>query len=288
MELKTLSDTPPWQWPGSAWKVFYDVLTDRGAKESDRLRAAELASENVAINDELCGALLAIVRSDAESEKLRGRAAISLGPVLELASWEELEDSDAEAIFDDPDAVPISGAMFREIQDSLRKLYADSRIPKYVRRRILEASVRCQQDWHPSAIKAAYESGDSEWKLTAVFCMCYVRGFEDQILEALKSTNPDIHYEAVEAAGNWEMDEAWPHVIGLIQNPATPKPLLLAAIESAGNIRPQEAGEVLADLADSEDEEIAETAEEAIETATARSAEPEEDEDEDDEDEWIN
>ena len=42
--------------------------------------------------------------------------------------------------------------------------------------------------------------------------MRFVRGFDEQILEALDSKNPDTHYEVVLAAGNWEVDAAWPHV----------------------------------------------------------------------------
>jgi hypothetical protein len=46
--------------------------------------------------------------------------------------------------------------------------------------RILEASVRAPQDRHPDAVRAAYASGDAAWKLTAVFRMADVRGFEDR------------------------------------------------------------------------------------------------------------
>jgi hypothetical protein len=49
-----------------------------------------------------------------------------------------------------------------------------------VRRRVLEASVRAPQDWHQEAIREAYSSGDESWRLTAVFCMRFVRGFKDQ------------------------------------------------------------------------------------------------------------
>jgi hypothetical protein len=54
----------------------------------------------------------------------------------------------------------------------------DASVPTDVRRRILEASVRAPQDWHRDAIRAAYASDDDVWRLTAVFCMRSVRGFE--------------------------------------------------------------------------------------------------------------
>ena len=278
MDIKTLLDVPPWDWPRDAGKVFLETLMDKRAKESDRLVAAELGGDLTVMNDALADALLAIVRSGDEPEELRARAAIALGPVLEQADTELLDDGG----FEDPEAVPITERTFRNIQESLHTLYPDESLPKEVRRRILEASVRAQQDWHMSAIKEAYSRGDKDWKLTAVFAMGYVRGFDDQIMEALESPDPEIHFEAVKAAGDWELDAAWPHVLALVQDRATPKPLLLAAIEAVGNIRPREAREILADWANSRDEEIAEAAEEAMAMAEAIP------DDEEDAGEWIN
>jgi len=267
--------------------LLLKTLVDQQAKESDRLIAAELAGENVVTNDDLADALLAIVSSGDEPEKLRAKAAISLGPVLEQG-YIELVDNEE---FDDPESVPISLDTFHNIQDLLHQLYLDASNSKKVRRRILEAAVRAPQDWHTSAIRAAYSSGDQDWVLTAVFAMRHVRGFDDQILEALESADPAIHYEAVNAAGGWELDAAWPHVVALVKSPSTPKLLRLAAIDAVANIRPQEAGEILADLTDSRDEEIAAAAEEAIAMAQAMSGEADEEEEEDEEEDdgkWIN
>jgi hypothetical protein len=210
------------------------------------------------INDELADSLAAIVRSPDEPERLRTRAAIALGPVLEQAEMDG---------FEDPDDVPITLRTFRYIKDLLRKLHLDDSVPKEVRRRILEASVRAPENWHQNAIRAAYASGDKDWMLTAVFSMRFVRGFHDQIMEALKSDDPKIHYEALKAVGNWGLDAAWPHIVALIDDAATPKPLLLAAIGAVASIRPAEARGILRDLADSVDQEIAEAADEALELA---------------------
>ena len=72
----------------------------------------------------------------------------------------------------------------------------------------------CGRFWGEAPLggRAAYSSDDEDWKLTAVFAMRSVRGFDGQILEALESENEDIHYEAVCAAGNWELEAAWSHV----------------------------------------------------------------------------
>ena len=133
MDLKTLIETPPWDWPSDAGKMFQKILNDSRAKQSDRLLAAELAGDSTVINDDLADALMVIVRDAEEPEKLRARAAISLGAVLELA------DMDG---FEDPDDITISEHTFHNIQDTFQRLYLDNSDPKEVRRGVLEASVR--------------------------------------------------------------------------------------------------------------------------------------------------
>ena len=280
MNVKELLGIPPWEWPQNAGEIFLKLLVDKQADASDRLIAADLAGELVVMNNQLADALLAIVAGRDEFEELRAHAAIGLGPVLEQADTELLDDDQ----FDDPEAVPIDLPTFRNLQDSLRRLYLDESNPKEVRRKVLEAAVRARQDWQPSAILDAYSSGDNDWKLTAVFAMRWVKGFDDQILEALESPDPEIHLEAVTAAGNWQLDAAWPHVVALAETPSTPKPLRLAAIDAVGSIRPLEAQEILSPLTASHDEDIAAAAEEAIAMGQAMS----DDEDEESDGEWIN
>lgn len=255
MDLKILKDTPPWDWPEDADKMFLDVLRNDRTDESDRLLAAELAGDFTVVNDELVYVLLSILNNGDISQDLRKRAAISLEPVLEHA------DTDG---FDDPEDVPITEDTFLMIKESLQKLYMDAAVPKNVRRRILEASVRAPEDWHQNAIRAAYAGDDEDWKLTAVFSARWVRGFDHQILEALKSENQDLHYQAVCAAGNWGLDAAWSLVSGLITSKETDKSLLLAAIDAAVSIRPKEAGIILVDPTDSDDGDIVDAAYEAM------------------------
>jgi hypothetical protein len=277
MKLKALLDTPPWDWPSDARTIFQETLNDRRATASDRLIAADLAGDLVVINDDLADALMSIVRTPDEPEKLRAKAAISLGPVLELAYTNE---------FDDPyDTPPITERTFRSIQNLFQQLYLDTGIPKEVRRRILEASVRAPEEWHEDAISSAYASGDQDWMLTAVFSMRWVRGFDKQILEALNSSNLEILDEAIQAAGAWELRGAWSRIIALLKDADTPKHLLLSAIEAAGNIRPAEAWATLGEFTNSRDEDIAEAAHEAIEMAGLTSGTDDEEHSGDD---WIN
>jgi hypothetical protein len=254
--------------------MFRKILIDQRADEADRLVAAELAGDFIVINDDLAETLLTVVRSANEPEQLRAKAAISLGPALEQAETYGCED---------PHDVPITERTFRNIQDSLKKIYLDNSTPKEVRRRVLEASVRAPEIWHQDAIGYAYSNGDKEWMLTAVFSMRRVRGFDDRILAALKSADPEIHFEAVRAAGNWELDAAWSHIVELVNDVHTPRAVLLAAIGAVGSIRPAEAGNILVDLANSKDEEIAEAADEAMAAAEGMSNEEDKQEDE-----WAN
>lgn len=255
MNLKTLKNTPPWDWPQNADTLILQTLADRRAKKSDRLLAAELAGDFTVLSDMLADALLAIVGSGDESDKLRSTAAISLGPALEEADMQD---------FDDAEDLLLSKSAFERIQETFRRLFFDANVPKEVRRKILEASVRSPQDWHAGAVRSAYAGDDEEWMLTAVFCMHYIKGFEDQILEALESENSDIQYEAVRAAGEWEIDASWPHIAQLVTAKNTEKFLLLAAIEAAAAIRPDEAPDILGDLVESDDEDISEAALDAL------------------------
>ena len=270
MDLNDVKETPPWEWTVETGEVLRGILQDLRGPLSDRVDAAELAGELTVMDDEMANLLLSIVSDAGEPEELRARAAISLGPAL--------EEADMDGFDDDLTEPSISEEIFERIRATLRKTYEDEGTPKEVRRRVLEASVRASQDWHREAIRAAFSRDDEDWKLTATFCMGRVRGFDAQIMEMLESRNPDIHYEAVRAAGNWELDAAWPHVTALLTE-TTEKNLLLAAIEAAGSIRPREVGLVLSELADSEDEDIVEAVTDALLMAKGGADDEEEDED---------
>jgi len=260
MDLKILENTPPWEWPVGADQYFLKFLGDDRAAESDRCLAAELAGDYTVINDEIAHALLLITGNLHESEKLRGNSVISLGTCLAHVDMMEFEDADD---------IMISEKTFNKIQETLHKLFLDTETPTDVRRRILEVSVQAPQDWHIENVAKAFTSGEEIWRQTAVFCMRFIRGFDDQILEALSDKNADIHYQAVCAAGNWAVDAAWPHIRALFDSDVTDKPLLLAAIDAVINIRPQEAAEVLGDLIDDDDQEIADAVYEALAMAEA-------------------
>jgi hypothetical protein len=249
VSLKTLLDIPPWDWPEDTAEMLVRVLDDDHTEASERILAAELAAEYAVLGDSIAEGLLAIARRGDLADALRSTAVRALGPALEHADTCD---------FDDTDEALLSERVFHAIQQSLRELFAEAGVAQSVRRSVLESAVRAPQDWQRQAVRRAYAEDDEAWRLTAVFCMRFVAGFEEAICEALKSNNPNIRYQAVRAAGDWAVDAAWPQVTAIVAAGETDKPLLLAAIDAVAAIRPQEAPAILADLMDSGDEDIAE------------------------------
>lgn len=262
MELKRLLEMGPWEWPEDTGERLTGILRDDQADSGDLLIAAELAGDYTVINDELAGILLDILGNGTEPDDLRATAAIALGPGLEAAYM--FDDDDDDLPFPVEDDKTFSSETLHRIQQTLHDVFADEKAPTEVRRRVLEASVRSPQDWQRDAIRAAWEGDDEDWRLTAVFGMEYVRGFDQQILEALESGNEEICYHAVTAAGNWEVGAAWPQIVEILDDGEEDKDLLLAAFKAAATIRPNEASLVIGEHLDSDDDEIVDAAHEAI------------------------
>ena len=264
MILQALYDIEPWEWPEGTAELIFTTLNDTDTELSIRLIAAEMAGDYVVANDKLAKALLDIVNNNSEALELRSQAAISLGPGLEHAHIYE---------FDDPEDIVFSEKVFQIIQASLKSAYYDANTPNDIRRSVLEAAVRAPQAWQEGAIRAAYQSDDESWQLTAVFCMSYIGDFKTQILEALENDNPNIHYQAVLAAGHQCIEEAWPHIKTLLSSTTIDKPLIFAAIEATIVIGNPEAMVSLEKLLDSNDNEIIDAAHEAMAMLEALEAE---------------
>ncbi len=259
MDVQALAAVPPWDWPADARDQILAVLRNREAPEVDRFLGAELAGDLIVMDDEMAEELLRILADTGEEEAFRAAAAVSLGPALEEASI---------LLPDDIDPPAVSKGVIDRAKSALRDSYMDPATPKYLRRLALEASVRAPEAWHSRAVRAAYHAVDRDWKLTAVFCMRFVTGFDDEIVEALGSQDPEILYEAVCAARDMEVEDAWPHVRHLVLAAARGAPLLpdapdaewsllLAAMYAVATIRPMAAHETLAGLVDSSDPAVA-------------------------------
>ncbi len=258
MDLNAFNSIRPWEWQDDAGEVFIEILRDRQAREEDRLLAAELAGDYVVISNELCAALLAIALDEDEPEDIRAATASSLGTAIEEADLMG---------FDDPDDTAIAEGMFLKIQKALRAIYMDTSMPELLRRRALESSSRAPQEWHRGAASSAYSGSDAGWKLTAMFCMGFLGGFDKEVLEAMESDDTMLVREAVVAAGRLGLKAAWPILVSLVGSEETDKDVLTAVIEAMVNIWPSEAGMYLLKLANSDDEEIAFVANESIASA---------------------
>lgn len=255
MNLKMLENTPSWEWPEDAVKEILAVLKNPQADIADRLLAAELAGDYTVLDNDIAAALLAIVANGDEDVDVRCEAVLSLSPALEQADI---------IGYDSDEDVPISEALFKKIKNTLKSLYADAQTPVELRRIALESAVRAPEGWHEGAVRAAYASKDDQWKLTAIYCMGFIIGFDRQILDSLESDDTEIQYQAVVAAGNWGLKEAWPYIAALLQAEEVDKMLLMAAIEAVPGVRPEEAYDILSEFTNDEDDEIAETAMEAL------------------------
>lgn len=260
MNINMLNDTPPWEWPEDVGEILSKVFLDKNAPAPDRLLAAELAGDTVVMDNDMAPRLLSIVKDTGESEELRSTAAVCFGAGLEYAEMMDFDDYGGEGDI-------LTEEVFNEVQETFRILYYDADTPKIVRRRILEGSVRGSAEWHKEAVREAYSLDDTEWRITAVFCMGYVKGFEDKIMESLESESPEVLYEAVRSAGHWGIKDAWSCIKELLLKEDIDKWLLIAAIEAAATVNPEESVEILMGFEDSEDNDIADAAEDALVTA---------------------
>ena len=260
MDLELLKTIPSWQWPDDTATVLLEALRDEGLDPVRRRIAAELAGDFTVVNDELFEALLDLLNDPVQPDEVRAAAATALGPALEDAHLDEFEFADE---------VPISEAMYDRTRAALRRLFADEALPTLVRRRVFEAAVRAPEEWQRQVIRDAWSDPDPQWKATAVVGMEHVGGFEDEILQALDSTDEEVVRRAILAAGAWEIDAAWPTVEEILAAGTGDTALLLAAVDASVTIRPEDAAPYLAELLDHDDEEVREVAMEALYMAEA-------------------
>lgn len=264
-ELDQLALSPPWEWPADAAATLARVLSDRKAKEVARLRAAHLSAVCVTPDEGLAQALLAAFESPEEPLALRLLVAPVLGVLLAFAEMEgigeELNLPGLDFGHDDFFGVETVNRIVR----GLRRAYQDPDTPELLRQRALEAACRWEGDWQEGAIAAAWASDDEGWRLTAMACMSYRRGFDEAVLEALDDEDPEMRALALRAAGENELAEAWPHVQAVLDDPSAPQEPLAAALPAAAALQPTAAREHVERHLESDDEEIEGAAHEAME-----------------------
>ncbi len=227
-----------------------------------RLRQLTLVEIADDLNDELAGELERMLRED-ENDDVRARVAIALGPTLELC-YTELDDNGHLPPLDDYNLNPLTQEVYDRMVETLRRVYLDGTNPELVRRRVLEGAVRSPQPWHREGTAAAFRSDDEPWRITAVFCMGYLGGFDDEIVEAFDSGTELVRYEAIRAAGNRGVKRLASRLLALAADPEADVDERLAAIEALPNMEHPGTFEVLDELGADPEEAIVEAADEAL------------------------
>lgn len=182
--------------------------------------------------------------------EVRAEAAINLGPGLETChNRESFGDS----------GVFFSQDVFEQIDETFRKLFEDDSAPDPIRRRVLEAGVRCPRPWHEEAIREAFDSDRPEWRQTALFGMGYVSGFDDDILEVLRddTVSDDLLRVAARAAGKRALEDAEPIIRRLAVDGDADLGVRLPAIEALTRFDDEECERALERLSNHPNQHIA-------------------------------
>ena len=257
-DLERLKELPPWEWPADARETILACLAheDAGAREAAAYMASAL------VDDQVAEVLLARCQED-EAAEVAGAAAIALAPTLE-EGYIEFGDGEDDAPAADPEMVPISLEMYRQARETLRAVYQDQARPKLTRRQALEASVRAFDPWQEEAVRACMAAGDPEWRLTGVYCMAFVPGFQAEILQALEDHHVPVRRAALMAAGEQEVEAAGPAVLAVARDQEMALDLRVVAIEALAHLNPPGSEEYLSVVAAGADEDLAEVAEDAL------------------------
>lgn len=236
------------------------ALLEQLTSGDEEARADAREELSLHMNDEIAAAFLEIAKGNRD-DRVRADTIIGLGPIIEEAGY-DYTDTEADDLGEF--GPPISRKTFETIQRELRAIFEDESQPKIVRRSALEALVRDPQQWQVDAVRKLVASDDADWRVTSVFAMGYVPGFESDIMRMLETSEGALLYEAVRAAGRGEMSDAAPKLRTIASDERADTDLRAAAIEALPYVD-DECDELLEELSNHENEEIAEAAEYALE-----------------------
>jgi len=201
---------------------------------------------------DLIKVMLDILENDAD-EFVQAAAAAMLGNYIYLGELEELPRKEKGQIED---------KLLYVIQES------DSVI---VQRRCLEALSYSSLEEVKPLILAAYETGEKDWIITALFSMgrSADHAWAGHIVRNLDHDDPDIQFEAIQAAGEMYLEKALPDLLALVEDAdALDQPIRMALAEAFKNIGGEEVISALNTLLEyAEDDEEIEIIDGALEFA---------------------
>ncbi len=196
--------------------------------------------------------VILLVKNDPD-ERVRAQAAATLGHIVLMAEWGQVDKVHAQTIVD---------ALIGE--------YNEPFTPPAVRRAALESIGASADERVPGLIHAAYFEGDTAMQLSAVFAMG--RNADPRwlsvVLEELENPHTEMRFEAAQAAGEIGSSNAVEPLILLLQDEELE--VRLAAIYALGKIGSDLAQEALQDVLDDPfgDEATQEAAEVALDEMT--------------------
>ncbi len=275
-KLDFLAQMVTWDWPDEGTLWYREGL--QSEDDACRLKAVQLSCYAL-VDESIAEILMHIVKTDKNPE-IAAAAAIGLGSALEEYDIDEgIEDEYSETL---------STPLIEAIQQTLKNTYYNGENDDLLRRRCLEAAVRAPQDWQVKETRAAFASPGKDWRVTALFCMGQLDGFDDEILNALADSNEEIQREAILSAGHRELVQAAPFIVDVATNVNQDLEMRLAAISALGSLSSPDVIELLEQLSHDKDEDIAATAENAMEELVLISGmyDPDDDIDIDVDDEW--
>ena len=257
-DLPDLAADEIWDLPQESRGVLLDSLESDDA--AVRLEALEMLSHS--LDDSLALRALDLARQDPD-EEVRVAAVLALGPGLGASEGDDFEEPGATR------GSPLSAETTAALGQGLKQLYFDSEAPKVVRRRALETAVFAPGAWQEGATRAAWASGDAEWKQSAIFAMARLPGFERELVEGLRDRSPLVRLESARAVGDSGIREAAARLLALARAADEEHLVRMAAMESLGLLGDRHALVALREIAAGADSELAYAARSAIARITA-------------------
>jgi HEAT repeat protein len=187
-----------------------------------------------------------------ESEEVRSAAAGALGKFALMAENDELPEGLSDDIF-----------------NALLGMLENSREPVSVRRRALESISAFQREPVGQYIEDFYYSDDAAVKASAIYAMgrnCKT-SWLNYLIDEMQSGTAEFRYEAAQASGELEDEEAVPYLIDLVED--DDHEVQEAAIVSLGKIGGEEARQFLKNITGRDDPRIREAAKAALTGLTA-------------------
>lgn len=189
---------------GQADTILSFEAVARQAIEDDDPKVRSIAIR--ILNDyqikDLIPKFLDILTEDKDAQ-VRAEAALALGYFVYLGELDELPNQTQ-----------------REIETALFTII-DNDPAKLVRRRALEAVSFSSHADVAGIIQKAFDSGDRDWMVSAVFSMgrSADRRWSENVIAMLEHKTPALRAEAARAAGELEIKGAAPQLIELIDDP---------------------------------------------------------------------